>query len=134
MTPQEIFDKAVLGVLKQGKRSVKDTHQCAYRGDGGLKCAVGFLIDDDDLARRMDDYGDDLHFLLAGGSLKSELPNFLYEHRGLLCALQKAHDRLEHWDIGTKIVAAKFCDVAAEYNLSTTAIDQWQAEQQNANA
>lgn len=52
MTKQEIFDKAVAGLASQGfERSVinDDAHIdfCAYRGDGGRRCAIGWLIPDE---------------------------------------------------------------------------------------
>lgn len=43
---QKAFDTALNGLRKQGRRSMNGW-QCAYRGVGGLKCAVGFLIPDD---------------------------------------------------------------------------------------
>lgn len=48
-TLQEAFDTAVTGMLKQGRRSVSayDPSSCRYRGCGGLKCGVGFLIADE---------------------------------------------------------------------------------------
>jgi hypothetical protein len=53
MTPQEIFDRSVAGVMKQGRPSVRavpsnaDGYGCVYRGPNGLKCAAGHLIDDE---------------------------------------------------------------------------------------
>lgn len=49
MTKQEVFDKAVGGLLTQGCQSLKggNKNECMYRGDNGTKCAVGHLIDDD---------------------------------------------------------------------------------------
>lgn len=49
-TMQHIFDTVVPLVIQQGKgsfiyRSPLES-SCAYRGDGGLKCAIGFLIED----------------------------------------------------------------------------------------
>lgn len=54
MTLQEIFDVAVTGLLKQGKKSMQTTGACAYRGVEGCKCAVGFLIKDEFYDRIMD--------------------------------------------------------------------------------
>lgn len=33
-------------LLKQGAKSVNEHRECAYRGEGGMKCAVGALIKD----------------------------------------------------------------------------------------
>lgn len=49
-TLQQLFDRVVTAVLKQGRPSVTDGG-CAYRGDDGAKCAVGHLITDAVYAR-----------------------------------------------------------------------------------
>lgn len=50
-TLQEAFDTAYLGVLRQGRPSRSSPGssgpKCLYRGPDGLKCAMGFLIDDE---------------------------------------------------------------------------------------
>lgn len=43
---QNAFNKAYLGLLKQGKPSVAE-NGCAYISPGGCRCAVGFLLPDD---------------------------------------------------------------------------------------
>ena len=47
MNRQEALDKAYLGIMDQGRCSIKkSTGFCAYRGTGKAKCAIGWLIDD----------------------------------------------------------------------------------------
>ena len=49
MTNQEVFDKCLSHLRKQGKKSV-DPHnqwQCMYRGGMGRMCAIGALIPDE---------------------------------------------------------------------------------------
>lgn len=46
MTLQDIFDKSAVHLLTQNQRAKKHG-TCAYRGDEGLKCAVGCLIPDE---------------------------------------------------------------------------------------
>lgn len=48
-TRQEIFDIAYRGLAAQGfKQSLTPNGEsCAYRGEHGRKCAVGFLLDDE---------------------------------------------------------------------------------------
>ena len=59
MTKQEIFELICKALLKQNKRSTGKVRagtnrdgtplyddRCRYRGDGGCKCAAGFLIPD----------------------------------------------------------------------------------------
>jgi len=56
MTRQEIFNIAYRGLKSQGFKGsevrgldplVPQNITCAYRGDGGRKCAIGFLIPDE---------------------------------------------------------------------------------------
>lgn len=44
---QALFDRAVRGVLKQGKPSMNTYGSCQYRGPDGLKCAAGHLLSDE---------------------------------------------------------------------------------------
>lgn len=44
---QEIFNKAVGGIMQQQERCVGDNGGCAYRDGLGNKCVVGYLIDDE---------------------------------------------------------------------------------------
>lgn len=110
MNRQELFDKAVTGILKQGGPSAEfvaqhDLHggkypvsQCKYRGPNGMRCAIGFLIEDVSLLQE----GQSLFGILAdrenGHALQLDLP--LAKALGIkteddaefLIALQKAHD------------------------------------------
>lgn len=43
---QTQFDTVARGLLAQGKKSVEEGGICVYRGAGGTKCAIGFLIPD----------------------------------------------------------------------------------------
>ena len=51
MNRQEIFDKAYLAILKQGRPSTgvrnNSFQSCLYRGEQGVKCVIGHLIPDD---------------------------------------------------------------------------------------
>ena len=46
MNKREVFDKVKAHLLAQGQKSLTPEGRCAYRGTGGVKCAVGVLIDD----------------------------------------------------------------------------------------
>ena len=46
-TRQELFDKAVGGVIKQGRASLSGTIGCSYRGESDCACGIGQLLDDD---------------------------------------------------------------------------------------
>jgi len=50
VTRREIFEKIKKHLLSQGKQSMKEElvgNGCAYRGEDGLKCAIGCLIPDE---------------------------------------------------------------------------------------
>jgi hypothetical protein len=58
-TYQELFDKAVKGVIEQGCQSIRSIgHSCAYRGDSGKKCAIGHLLTDEQIAKYQVQEGD----------------------------------------------------------------------------
>jgi hypothetical protein len=48
LTPQQVFDNALHGVIAQGAFSKLDdaAQTCAYRGTGGMKCGIGHSIPD----------------------------------------------------------------------------------------
>jgi hypothetical protein len=47
LTYQQIFDRAWTHIVAQGKRAVNDEGSCLYRGENGLRCAIGALITDE---------------------------------------------------------------------------------------
>jgi len=48
MTRQQAFDFVWERISQQGQPSWQDGVGCLYRGPNGLKCAIGWLISDDD--------------------------------------------------------------------------------------
>lgn len=50
MNRQEVFDKAYLSIVAQGRRSA-DLGSCLYRGPSGAKCAVGHLLSDEQIKK-----------------------------------------------------------------------------------
>jgi hypothetical protein len=51
---QAVADYAVAKILEQGKASVGGDASCKYRSTEGRKCAIGWLIPDDEYQYRMD--------------------------------------------------------------------------------
>lgn len=98
MTPQEIFDKAYLGVIKQGRKS-SNNGSCKYRGPDNTACGVGHLVDDI-LAEKMDTEFenmcgtsiDEIISLAKSNDLEYEIPYWMIENTYLLIRIQKAHD------------------------------------------
>lgn len=82
-TEQEVFDQVVEHLLKQRAQSRHAT-DCAYRGDGGLKCAAGCLIADDEYSEELEGLG--------WAVLVRNRPNFPKRHSGLIQGLQAIHD------------------------------------------
>jgi hypothetical protein len=108
MNSQELFNKACIGLAKQGfERSLKRRHsvQCAYRGLDGRRCAIGHAIPDDLYAPKMD----------VSGSLCQIMTTI-----GLTCTLgfatdlRRAHDRsLSPASMKTRLAA-----LAREYGIT----------------
>jgi hypothetical protein len=132
LTAQEIFDKVATHLLRQGRRSVGGDG-CAYRGEGGSKCAAGILIPDDAYDPEFEgvgvhkpaDYqmyssaqrraGEALwRGLRAGGASE--------EHVEILRSLQNLHDIYEshNWRDRLRVVAA-------DHGLSPAVLDQAEA-------
>ena len=108
MTNQEAFDKVVAFLTKQNCRSMSvNGLYCAYRGIGGMKCAVGCLIPDDEYDPKMDGLGSlDIRSILKDFSIPS-LNGIAVD---LLESLQRVHDNVspEYWQGKFEEVAHKF--------------------------
>ena len=90
MTIQEIFDKSVIGVIKQGKKSL-DLNGCAYRGFNGNKCAIGHLITDDHYNKKLE--GCTAGEILVDNALEASINTKLNDTLlSMLLDLQRAHD------------------------------------------
>lgn len=86
---QKVFEDVFLSLWKQGKKSMNGSFGCAYRGDDGCKCAIGFLIQDYEYKEVFEGFGiadlrDNFHPIR---SLEKYSTDFLY-------ALQKMHDSI----------------------------------------
>lgn len=98
MNMQEIFDKAVGGVVAQGGPSSGVTEEltavclCLYRGDNGRKCAVGHLIDDSAYSSELEgqNVSDEKVRWAVENSVGRELSRREVE---MLVDLQAAHDQ-----------------------------------------
>ena len=98
MTLQEIFDKAVGGVIAQGGPSAVMTDyfgiKCLYRGPNGRRCAAGHVLTDEEgmLAADASDLGGMLSELIGGD---------LIHATRIIHRLQCAHD--EAANVGSKV-------------------------------
>lgn len=130
MTRQEMFDKAYLGVIKQGGPAVQPNHNtggsmCSYLTPDGRMCAVGHLMTDEELK---------VMGIFKGGvfDLRDEwgedAPAWMQEQddRDFLAAMQDAHDNLMGYE-GREFVTNYMHDmekVAAFYNLTVPELEQ----------
>jgi hypothetical protein len=102
MNMLEVFNKVEAHLLAQGVRSIRKSliqDTCAYRGAGGLRCAVGCLIKDEAYSRSLegiamwaDEKEEDRQMLLEEALIKSGIdlkPATTY----MLSDLQYLHDR-----------------------------------------
>ena len=107
MNMLEVFNKVEAHLLAQGVRSIRKSkmYMCAYRGAGGLRCAVGCLIKDEayhkgleGIAMLADEKEEDRQMLLEEALIKSGIDlNSTMTH--MLSDLQSLHDtvRPEVW-------------------------------------
>lgn len=91
MNRQELFDKAVTGILKQGGPSVDSDcmNGCVYRGPHGLRCAIGHLIEDETLLEETCGIS---NLLLRRPAVREALGVEGTDDERFLCDLQSCHD------------------------------------------
>ena len=106
---QSIFDSVCQHLARQGMPSVLPVKGCAYRGPDGLKCAVGFLLRDEELYPEIEGRTADM----------VDLPPRLRPHVKLLVDLQLAHD--EHTTGAELVRALKWA--ARNHGLSSAVLD-----------
>jgi hypothetical protein len=100
-TMQHIFDTVVPLLIQQGKSSVETevdgrVINCMYRGDGGSKCAIGWLIADDRYSPDFERRGavDAMKSLNWMPNPELDLTQFSGDQvfHSFLCSLQACHD------------------------------------------
>lgn len=112
---QKAFDTALNGLRNQGRRSLGGIG-CRYRGKGGAKCAIGFLIPDDR-------YSEDIEGKSADHDIIIEAVDASFDDGSFLWGLQRdLHDMLLD-DLGGLEGAAR--EFAREWGLQyTPLVDQ----------
>jgi hypothetical protein len=129
MQAQEIFDKVVAHLKQQRRPSIKMPDDggsgCAYRGDGGTKCAFGIFISDEAYDPNMEGCSSDEFFIALdtgtypfqgkthpldlSDTMRAEMKP-LKEHRKLLRALQLVHDNAAWSPMDSEFATMdKFC-------------------------
>lgn len=133
-TKQSIFDRVAHHLKTQGRPALNLTYstvtQCMYRTPEGLSCAVGCLIEDPELAKKMDTpSGTGEGTGVESIAQKGLLPKYLMSYLTLLNDLQQVHDdgnnhRAEQRDgklitvFNLHSLAAELADVAKSHDLN----------------
>jgi hypothetical protein len=90
--PQALFNEAYIGVMMQGKPS-RDLDTCKYLTNDGLRCGIGWLIDDA-TATEWDSL-ENSHILTIVESLSA--PDWIKSNAELLADIQDAHDKIRKY-------------------------------------
>ena len=106
LTHQEVFDKVVEHLYRQGKPAKKG-NDCVYRAKDGTMCAVGCLIPDEFYDPKMEYHGVDHFYNWYPEALKAAKIDVSDPVMNcLLRALQRLHDTDENWiDFDSKKVS-----------------------------
>ena len=91
MNALEILETVTIALLKQGKVSKKYHGLCAYRGDDGLKCAIGHLIKDEDYSKEMEGHGVN-NVLIRKALFNNDINVNESNIQNLIVELQAIHD------------------------------------------
>lgn len=111
MEIQEVFDKVASHLLKQGKQSMNNAlNVCAYRGSGGLMCAVGCLIEDEFYSFELE--GQRAFRVQVRAALRRSIGDFDGGVAQLLDSLQVMHD-----DAPPEFWSDRLSQIARSYGL-----------------
>lgn len=88
---QEIFNEVYTKLVKQGAPSIENG-VCRYRGPNNTRCAVGWLIPDEEYQETFEAKG--VVTVAREEIEEGPLRKFLWENQEFLEELQKAHDSL----------------------------------------
>lgn len=118
MTMQDLFDRAVGGVLKQGAPSVeRRTGRCLYRGPHSTCCAAGHLIDDTHYKSHFE--GDIVTTFDILDAIEKSIPGLKIgqQERYLIENLQTSHDAAARQNDFVSFFTARVKELALRYQL-----------------
>lgn len=101
---QQVYDRVAAHLRVQGRQSLDANGCCAYRGEGGLRCAIGIFIDDANYNAEMEGKAVESLFHLLLPEVASTGPTFL-------CDIQMLHD------VGVRMVDGTFYAPDLEHSL-----------------
>lgn len=126
MTGQEMFDEVVTQLVKQGGPSYKidkeenNKRVCLYRGPNNRRCAIGWLIKDEDYKPEFET-SSVLH-LVENNKVKLSIVDFCF-----LFDLQAIHDNEELADKDNwkyKELKERFKNFTRDYGLDDSVVDR----------
>jgi hypothetical protein len=123
---QTIFDTAVLHLAQQQRPAIDNTGACRYRADGGLKCAIGCFIPDDQYNPGMDGLWDgdtvaewaDTTVITLSRAGAFNIESSLAEQ--FLAQLQACHDRNAKRRLAD--LTSDLTNLATQYHLSSALV------------
>ncbi len=130
LTAQQVYDKALFGIRQQDyEQSASAGGTCAYRGEAGMKCAVGHCIDDETATKWDKGIRDEIGCKQFGIGVMFEydketyLKFFQESDVELLRKLQGIHDCIPITDRGNgRSFEAKMQEIAEDFNLVYTPV------------
>jgi len=130
LTPQQVFDMSVKHILTTKKKSVAKNptgkgNVCVYGGSG---CGAAVFLTED--AKRAFDKRSSDETVLGGGAWNRLLVHKLVPetHGDLISALQYAHDNSPEDDSFMKAWAGTMTQIAFNFNLDDSAINNPEGE------
>ena len=117
-SPQEIFDYVTPLLFAQGERSMLEGGTtCAYRGEHGMRCVIGFIIPDDLYTPALEGNG------ALGEEITNVLSTVLTTDDDLCVFLSDLQDVHDGWTSGEKAdLFHRFQTVAINYELDRTVL------------
>lgn len=112
LTTQDIFDKVVIRMLKQGKRSQTEAGSCMYR-KGDLCCAAGALIADEHYSPTFEGRNTTAIEVVTAIARSLGVANLEYRQLQLIEHCQKTHD---NWD--PEDWPERFRKIAGDFRLT----------------
>jgi mRNA-degrading endonuclease YafQ of YafQ-DinJ toxin-antitoxin module len=114
MKAQQIFNKVVNGLRKQGCKSESAPGSCRYRGPNKTRCSAGLLMSNKEFAPWME--GKTIDSVITNESCSTSLKKKIGPNHQLVARLQEIHDHhaVSDWEL-------LFRKTAQAHNLVYTA-------------
>ena len=121
---QELFETISRHLFAQGERSTKKIglyDRCVYRGNNGLKCAVGAIIPDDQYDPDFDTKNMTVSRITCDLP-SAELRGLFQRNINLLSYLQSVHDNAANWETSENMMNA-LIEVGDDFELKVEFLD-----------